>query len=163
MPSRFCKIKIFDDDNDTQLGPDDTSGAWLSVLKSACDPPPPESLLDWVPLSPNPSKRPSPRPKISKRHRFDEDPTRLSLYDEYRKAWIKWEKQREEQGPGIPESLRDWLDLSRGESNLATPIQEQEREEHFEDDQNRPVLLDTYLTTQWSLWAERTLPGLLPV
>lgn len=161
VPSRFCKIKSFDDDNDTQLGSDDTGGAWLSVLKSACDPPPPlpESLLDWVPLSPNPSKRPSPRPKISKRHRFDEDPARLSLYDEYRKAWINWEKQREEQGPGIPEPLRDWLDLSRGESNLPTPIQEQEREERFEDDQNRPVLLDTYLTTQWSLWAERTLPA----
>jgi hypothetical protein len=111
VPSRFCKVKSFDDDSDTQLGSDDTGGAWLSVLKSACDPPPPlpESLLDWVQLSPNPSKRLSPRPKISKRHRFDEDPARLSLYDEYRKAWINWEKQREEQRPGIPEPLRDWL------------------------------------------------------
>ncbi|MEI8015298.1 MAG: AAA domain-containing protein [Nitrospira sp.] len=161
VSSRFCKTKCFDDESDTPVGPEDTGGAWLSVLKSACDPPPPlpESLLDWVQLSPNPSKRPSPRPKISKRHRFDDDPARLSLYDEYRKAWINWEKQREKQRPGIPDPLKDWLDLSLGESNLPTPIQEQEREERFEDDQNRQVLLDAYLTTQWPLWADRTLPA----
>ncbi|NOS82775.1 MAG: hypothetical protein HOP32_14455 [Nitrospira sp.] len=161
MPSRFCKTKCFDDESDTPVGSEDTGGAWLSVLKSACDPPPPlpESLVDWVQLSPNPSKRPSPRPKISKRHRFDDDPARLSLYDDYRKAWINWEKQREEQRPGIPDLLKDWLDLSLGEPNLPTPIQEQEREERFEDDQNRQVLFDAYLTTQWPLWADRTLPA----
>jgi hypothetical protein len=87
VSSRFCKTKCFDDDRDAPLGLEDTGGAWLSVIKSAYDPPPfPESLLDGVQLSPNPSKRPSPKLKISKRHRYDEDPARLLLYDEYRKA-----------------------------------------------------------------------------
>lgn len=46
VSSRFCKIKSFDDDSDTQLDSENTGGAWLSVYKSACDPPPPlpESL-----------------------------------------------------------------------------------------------------------------------
>jgi hypothetical protein len=47
VPSRLCKTKCFDDDSDTPLGPENTGGAWLSVLKSACDPPP---LPDLPPI-----------------------------------------------------------------------------------------------------------------
>lgn len=161
MPSPFLRIKSFDDDSDTPADSEETGGAWLSVRKSVCDPPPPlpESLLDWVSASPNPSKRPSAKQKLTKRHRFDEDPVRLSLYDEYRAAWINWEKQREGQRPGIPESLQGWVDVSQGENTLPTPIREREEEERFEDDENRPALLDAYLTTQWPLWADRTLPA----
>jgi hypothetical protein len=159
-PSPFLRIKSFDDDSDTPADSEETGGAWLSVRKSVCDPPPPlpESLLDWVSASPNPFKRPSAKQKLTKRHRFDEDQVRLSLYDEYRTAWIEWEKQGGGQRPGIPESLGDWLDESKGKNTLPTPIREREQEERFEDDPNRPATLDAYLNTQWSLWADRISP-----
>ncbi len=160
VPSRFCIIKSYDDGGGRQNNEEDGDEAWLSVSKSTCDQPPPlpDALLDWVQLSPNPTKRPSPKAKISRSHRFDDEPERISSYDEYRNAWITWDAQRDEDRPEIPDPLKDWLDFSRGETSLPIPIEQRELEERFEDDQNRQALLTNYLITQWSLWADRTLP-----
>jgi len=160
IASPFLKIKPFDDDAGVAVDSEETDGAWLTVRKSMCDPPPPlpQSLVDWVSISPNPSKRPSAKQKISRRRQFNEDSARLSLYDEYRSAWINWDNKREGQAPIVPEPLVGWLDTSRGENTLPSPVREQELEERFDEDLARPATFETYLNTQWSLWADRTLP-----
>lgn len=160
MPSAFLKFKPFDDDTDTPTDSEETGGAWLSVRKSVCEPPPPlpELLLDWVSVSQNPSKQPNNKPKISKRHYFEEDPVRQALYEDFRKAWTNWDKYREAQQPNIPEALANWLDLSRGKDTFPNPIHEQEQEEHFDNDVNRSTAFEGYINTQWSPWAARTLP-----
>jgi hypothetical protein len=60
IPSQYCRLRNFDETTNEQAEFQDSGGAWLTVTKSTCDPPPslPDSLLNWVTLSSSPLKPP---------------------------------------------------------------------------------------------------------
>jgi hypothetical protein len=158
-PCSTCRIKQFNDTDGDEEGTQDTDSVWLSATKTACDKPPhlPEGLSDWVDVPHNPSKRPIAKLKLVRRIQFDASQERVNAYDEYRKAWIEWDRDTRGDAPIVPEACKDWLDNSQVQESLPFPLKEREVEERFADEPVRVGLLNKYVDGQWTLWSERTL------
>lgn len=160
-----CKIKEVDKlfaensigESESVSGDD----CWLSVTKKTIDLPPalPLSLKDWVVLTDNPTKRPSPKTSIIYRLRLDDDPERVNTYEEYREAWDRHRKLGGDTEPLVPEIIEDWLDLEEDESGLhPVKIEVREITKKFEDDAARKTAFENYLSTQWKPWSDRVSP-----
>jgi very-short-patch-repair endonuclease len=161
--SEQCKIKEFDIECDSpEEGTVETldGGAWLSVAKRQYDQPPdlPEILKDWINLSFNPNKKPSPKPSLQKIVPFDADKGRVTAFEKYKEVWNEWKKSKEGRMPNIPGVLNDWLTDLQPDNEDLTVISEWKFEEKFEDDPIRVVAIDSYISGQWKLWSERVLP-----
>jgi hypothetical protein len=165
IPSAQCRIKLFDTGNNIaeagSQGESIEEDAWLSVSKRSYDKPPPleQVLTEWVELSLNPTKRPTPKPSIFRRIHFEADQQRVSAFEEYVKAWEDWEKTRESSPPPSPEILVGWIDETPGANLPPVLVEEREIEDRFEADPSRAQALNNYVEGQWSAWVKRVLPS----
>ena len=165
ISSPQCRIRHFDAGSNTAAIDDQTEAveedAWLSVSKRPYDNPPPLSsvLREWVELSSDPTKRPTPKPSIIKRVPFEADQQRVTAFAEYTETWNEWGKTREGDPPPIPEILVGWIDEAQSGDAPPVHIRERETEERFEGNPIRAVELDKYVEGQWSIWAKRVLPA----
>lgn len=163
IPCRSCRVKSFDVEKsgpETATMPEAEDG-WLSVYKTALDKPPslPAKLLEWVELSSNPTKRPTPKPIIIKRISFNADERRVEDFREYLQEWKKWVEKKEGESPPLPEKCEGWVERSEDHEQVPQSVAEREIEEKFEEDPERPILLETYINNQWVLWEKRSLPA----
>lgn len=162
--SSQCKIKEFETEeisSDTEDLSEPLNGeAWLSVTKRQYDQPPdlPSVLTDWVNLSFNPTKIPSPKPSLSKIVSFDDDKDRVSAFRKYKVAWEDWKESKVGKVPDIPEILNGWLLTSQPDDEIPAPVSERKFEERFEDNPVRVEALKSYISGAWKLWSERVLP-----
>ncbi|MBI5057693.1 MAG: AAA family ATPase [Nitrospirae bacterium] len=161
--SEQCKIKEFESEGDVsedEIGEVIGSDAWLSVIKRQYDQPPdlPEMLKDWINLSINPNKKPSPKPSLQKIISFDTDKIRVDAFEKYKEVLREWKASKKGPMPGIPEILNGWLKELKSDDEEQSIIPEQKSEEKFEDNLSRVTALDSYISGQWTLWSQRVLP-----
>lgn len=153
LNSDQCRIKSFDG-----IEEGDEGGTWLRVCKTALDPFPslPQDLVGWVSVSPSPLKEPKVTPKLAKQERFDQDPVRLTAYEEFSKTWSSWHENGSSDPPLPDDPILQWLDNPSRTDAIPLPLETREIIERFEDDPRRQQLFSTYIEGQWSLWAGRT-------
>ena len=162
-PSSQCKIKEFNSgSNNTDINDQKETveeDVWLSVIKRNYDDPPelPFVLKDWIDLSTNPTKSPSPKPSILKTVNFEDNKKRVKAFEDYVKLW-EISKGNNEKAPVIPEILSDWIDKTQPEDKPPAFIAKREIEERFEDDKTRLSAFKDYVEGQWKSWSERVLP-----
>ena len=162
-PSSQCKIKEFNSgSNNTDINDQKETveeDVWLSVIKRNYDDPPelPFVLKDWIDLSTNPTKSPSPKPSILKTVNFEDNKKRVKAFEDYVKLW-EISKGNNEKAPVIPEILSDWIDKTQPEDKPPVFIAKRELEESFEDDKTRLSVFKDYVEGQWKSWSERVLP-----
>lgn len=114
--SEQCKIKEFDTGQSVEakegLSEALNEDAWLSVIKRQYDQPPdlPKILKDWINLSFNPNKKPSPKPSLQKNISFDSDIERVTAFEKYKEVWKECKKTNERQMPAMPAVLNGWLE-----------------------------------------------------
>lgn len=159
--SRFCKLREFGAINE-ELGQDGTTGSpepWLSVHKSACDAPPlvPAALDQWVEVSPDPNVKPIAKRSLVARINFDSSQKRVDAYENFLRAWSLWKEIGGEQ-PGVPIQCVDWLGEAEAPGSPPVPIPAREVTLEFDEDPERPLLFEEYLSEQWFLWSQRILP-----
>ncbi len=164
IPSFQCKIKEFDSGNNNAEPENHIESAggdvWLSVSKHSYDNPPdlPTILREWVDLSNNPTKSPSPKSSIIVRVLFEDDQLRSDALDEYISLWSKWRESNEGEIPSIPNILNGWIDETLPGDQSPVPIPEREIEERFAEDESRVAAFNQYINNQWNLWSARILP-----
>jgi very-short-patch-repair endonuclease len=162
IQSSNCKIKEFYAGN-VALEPDEPEkldeDTWLSVTKRSYKKPPdlPYILNDWVDLSSNPTRSPSPKPSIIRTVSFDEDTQRVAVFKEYEKSWNDWKKIKAGEIPSLPEILKEWIDKIKFSESLVI-LKERRFEERFEDDRNRLDAFNKYVEGPWKSWSEQVLP-----
>lgn len=162
IQSPNCKIKEFYVGN-VALEPNESEkldeDIWLSVTKRSYEKPPdlPSILNDWIDLSSNPTKRPSPKPLIIKTVSFDEDAQRVAIFKEYEKSWKDWKKIKIGEVPPLPEILKEWIDETKLNKSLVI-LSERRVEERFEDDKERLDIFNKYVEGLWKLWSQQVLP-----
>jgi very-short-patch-repair endonuclease len=165
VPSSQCEIRNFNEANGNAesgelpelIGAEDY---WLSITKRAYDDPPelPLILQEWVNLSLNPVRQPSPKPSILKGVVFDEDTRRVGAFNEYIYSWKNWKQSQTGKKPNPPEVLFGWIDNSVPGDQSPLPIKRREFEERFEDNKSRLDALNKYIGDPWKSWSERVLP-----
>ena len=165
VPSPQCRVKLFDTGSiSTEASGQEESieqEAWLSVSKRSYDSPPslPAALREWIELSSDPTKQPTPKPSIVKRVPFEANQQRVTAFAEYTEAWRDWERTREDSPPPIAEILAGWIDETQAVDLPPELVQEREIEERFEDDPTRALALNNYVENQWGAWVKRVLPS----
>lgn len=161
IQSRFCRIRQFGSADEESGHEAATSHAepWLSVHKSACDPPPslPAVLNEWIEVSLDPSTKPVAKRSLTKRVTFESNEERRREYQSFLEAWNTWTETGGDQ-PQIPTQCIDWIDNTGATESAPVPVAAREVRLDFNDDPQRPLLFEEYLSTQWALWAERVLP-----
>jgi hypothetical protein len=162
IESRFCTVQRFNGGEDTASQEEESVSIspWLSVYKTICDQPPPlpEALAEWIDLSPDPTKKPVPKKSIIVRVAFEADPDRVTAYKCFEKEWIKWDRTKQGIKPVVPDECDGWLDMTNSKDFVPIPFDVRELEVSFDQDPQRSLILQDYLSSQWELWAQRTLP-----
>jgi hypothetical protein len=145
LEAENLSVRLFETEETIDNG-EYESEAWLSVEKKIVYPAPklPKILDEWIGLV-IPTQVPTPKEKVAREIKFNDDKDRVSLFKKYRKEY--------KQGDLIPLLLQGWVVITPGQ--LPDKTDTNYVDDHWSDHDELQKLLQGYIENEWKPWSKR--------